>query len=88
MDATEKKRAAAREALKLIEPGTKLGMGTGSTVNCLIEILGEGSLSIDDANAVIMAARAHWFDDLPAEAQAPDTAAEAEETVSESEPAG
>ncbi len=54
----------------------------------LIEILGEGSLSIDDANAVIMAARAHWFDDLPAEAQAPDTAAEAEETVSESEPAG
>ena len=47
MDATEKKRAAAREALKLIEPGTKLGMGTGSTVNCLIEILGEARDYID-----------------------------------------
>lgn len=41
MDATEKKRAAARKALEFIEPGTKLGIGTGSTVNCLIEILGE-----------------------------------------------
>jgi len=41
MDATEKKRAAARAALEFIEPGTKLGIGTGSTVNCLIEILPE-----------------------------------------------
>jgi ribose 5-phosphate isomerase A len=41
MDATEKKRAAARAALEFIEPGTKLGIGTGSTVNCLIEILAE-----------------------------------------------
>ena len=41
MDATEKKRAAARKALEFIEPGTKLGIGTGSTVNCLIEILDE-----------------------------------------------
>ena len=39
MDATEKKRAAARAALEFIEPGTKLGIGTGSTVNCLIELL-------------------------------------------------
>ena len=39
MDATEKKRAAARAALEFIQPGTKLGVGTGSTVNCLIELL-------------------------------------------------
>ena len=41
MDATEKKRAAARAALEFIQPGTKLGVGTGSTVNCLIELLPE-----------------------------------------------
>ena len=29
----------------------------------LIEIVGTGNLSEDDANAVIMAARAHWFDE-------------------------
>jgi ribose 5-phosphate isomerase A len=39
MDATEKKRAAASAALEFIQPGTKLGVGTGSTVNCLIEML-------------------------------------------------
>ncbi|MBT8081875.1 MAG: ribose-5-phosphate isomerase RpiA [Gammaproteobacteria bacterium] len=39
MDATEKKRAAAKAALEFIEPGTRLGVGTGSTVNCLIELL-------------------------------------------------
>ena len=41
MDATEKKRAAARAAMEFIEPGVKLGVGTGSTVNCLIELLPE-----------------------------------------------
>jgi len=41
MDATEKKRRAARAALEFIEPGTILGVGTGSTVNCLIEMLPE-----------------------------------------------
>jgi ribose 5-phosphate isomerase A len=41
MDATAKKRAAARAALEFIEPGVKLGVGTGSTVNCLIELLPE-----------------------------------------------
>ena len=41
MDATEKKRAAARAAMEFIQPGTVLGVGTGSTVNCLIEILPE-----------------------------------------------
>ena len=39
MNATEKKRAAARAALEFIEPGVTLGIGTGSTVNCLIEML-------------------------------------------------
>jgi ribose 5-phosphate isomerase A len=47
MDATEKKRAAARAAMELIEPGTTLGVGTGSTVNCLIEILPEVRDRID-----------------------------------------
>ena len=47
MDATEKKRAAARAAMELIQPGTTLGVGTGSTVNCLIEILPEIRNQID-----------------------------------------
>lgn len=47
MDATEKKRAAARAAVEFIEPGTTLGVGTGSTVNCLIEMLPEVRNLID-----------------------------------------
>lgn len=39
MDAAEKKRAAATAALEFIEPGMTLGVGTGSTVNFLIEML-------------------------------------------------
>lgn len=39
MDAPEKKRSAAEAALEFIEPGTVLGIGTGSTVNFLIEML-------------------------------------------------
>ena len=39
MDALEKKRKAAEAALAFIEPGTALGVGTGSTVNCLIDLL-------------------------------------------------
>ena len=39
MDANDKKRNAARAALEFIEPGTILGVGTGSTVNFLIEML-------------------------------------------------
>ncbi|PPR18270.1 MAG: hypothetical protein CFH37_00596 [Alphaproteobacteria bacterium MarineAlpha9_Bin7] len=33
----------------------------------LREIVGESELSIDDANAIIMSARAHWFDNNPEE---------------------
>ncbi len=36
----------------------------------LVEILGDIAPSLDDANAIIMAARAHWFDDEPAETEA------------------
>ncbi len=35
----EKKRAAAEAALQCIKPGTILGVGTGSTVNHLIDVL-------------------------------------------------
>ncbi len=47
MDASEKKRNAARAALEFIDPGSKLGVGTGSTVNCLIEMLPEVRDRID-----------------------------------------
>ena len=39
MDAKEKKRSAARASLEFIEPGVVLGVGTGSTVNELIDLL-------------------------------------------------
>lgn len=39
MDAAEKKRNVAKAALEFIESGTVLGVGTGSTVNFLIEML-------------------------------------------------
>ena len=47
MDAIEKKRAVARAAMEFIQPGTTLGVGTGSTVNCLIEMLPEVRNLID-----------------------------------------
>ena len=39
MDSTEKKRNAAKASLEFIQPGTVLGVGTGTTVNELIELL-------------------------------------------------
>lgn len=47
MDASDKKRSAALGALQYVEPGTKLGVGTGSTVNHLIEMLPEVRDRID-----------------------------------------
>ena len=47
MDAQEKKSLAAQAALEFIVPGTKLGVGTGSTVNCLVELLPEVKDRID-----------------------------------------
>ena len=39
MDPSDKKRNAAESSLEFIEPGMTLGVGTGSTVNYLIELL-------------------------------------------------
>ena len=39
MDPREKKRNAAKASLEFIQPGTVLGVGTGSTVNEMIELL-------------------------------------------------
>lgn len=39
MDAKQKKRNAAKASLEFIEPGVILGVGTGSTVNELIDLL-------------------------------------------------
>lgn len=39
MDLSEKKRIAAEASLAFIMPGTTLGVGTGSTVNYLIDLL-------------------------------------------------
>ena len=47
MDAREKKRKAAKASLEFIEPGMTVGIGTGSTVNELIELLPSISDQID-----------------------------------------
>ncbi len=47
MDASQKKQAAAEAAIQFIEPGTRLGVGTGSTVNFLIDRLQEVRDHID-----------------------------------------
>ena len=41
MNKLDKKINAAKAALKFIEPGMTVGIGTGSTINLLIEILPE-----------------------------------------------
>ncbi|HEX9887227.1 MAG TPA: ribose 5-phosphate isomerase A, partial [Longimicrobiales bacterium] len=40
-DAEDLKRAAAREAVALVERGMRLGLGTGSTVAHFLDLLGE-----------------------------------------------
>lgn len=55
MDQSEKKRAAAEAALESIEIGTALGVGTGSTVNFLIDRLPEFA---DRLTAVVSSSRA------------------------------
>ena len=47
MDAREKNRKAAKASLEFIEPGMVVGIGTGSTVNELIELLPSISDRID-----------------------------------------
>lgn len=51
------KRAAALAALPYIEEGMILGVGTGSTVNCLIELLGDVRLKGAVASSNISAER-------------------------------
>ena len=41
MDAEKQKRAAAARALEFIQPGMRLGLGTGSTAKHLVDLLGE-----------------------------------------------
>ncbi|MDR7038264.1 ribose 5-phosphate isomerase A [Methylobacterium sp. BE186] len=41
MSAPDLRRAAAARALELVEPGMRLGIGTGSTANAFVELLGE-----------------------------------------------
>lgn len=55
MEASEKKRNAARAALEFITPGTVLGVGTGSTVNFLIDMLPDVRDRID---SVVSSSRA------------------------------
>ena len=65
MDASEKKRAAAEAALQFIEPGVTLGVGTGSTVNRLIEMLPAVRDRIDrlvsSSSATTMLLEGHGF---------------------------
>ncbi|UAA39843.1 ribose-5-phosphate isomerase RpiA [Paraneptunicella aestuarii] len=56
MTQDDKKRAAAQAAIKYVQPGSIIGVGTGSTVNYFIEALGdlknniEGAVSSSDAS--------------------------------------
>jgi ribose 5-phosphate isomerase A len=43
------KRMAAEAALEFVFDGIVLGVGTGSTVNCFIDLLGERNIRIDSA---------------------------------------
>ena len=49
MNQEQLKRAAAEAALKYVVEGELLGVGTGSTVNHFIELLGERGLDIPGA---------------------------------------
>src|SRR6202140_5680739 len=46
---SEKKRRAAEAALRYIEAGMVLGIGTGSTVNQLIEVLKDRKIQLSGA---------------------------------------
>jgi len=78
--------------VKLGEAGVKSLDDLGDLASDeLIEIVGEKALSEDAANDIIMAARAHWFDDEPAEegdaSAAEQTDENADEAASDVEPA-
>lgn len=52
MDQLEMKKIAARAALKYVQPNTIVGVGSGSTVNCFIEALGEVAEQLQIKGAV------------------------------------
>jgi len=62
MTQQEKKQAVARAALEFVEPGLVLGVGTGSTTNCFIDLLApladriDGAVSSSEASAARLAA--------------------------------
>ncbi|MBE9549628.1 MAG: ribose-5-phosphate isomerase A, partial [Proteobacteria bacterium] len=49
MDQNELKRQVAKAALSFIDDDCILGVGTGSTVNCLIDALSESGIRIEAA---------------------------------------
>jgi ribose 5-phosphate isomerase A len=49
MDQDQLKREVAKASLKYVQDGMLLGVGTGSTVNCFIDLLAESGISIDAA---------------------------------------
>lgn len=49
MDQNQLKREVAKTALKFVQDGMLLGVGTGSTVNCFIDLLAESGIRIDAA---------------------------------------
>ena len=51
MSAELLKRAAAEAAIQYIEPGTIIGIGTGSTANHFIDLLAENNIAIEAAVA-------------------------------------
>ncbi|MCE2680547.1 MAG: ribose-5-phosphate isomerase RpiA [Burkholderiales bacterium] len=48
-DALTLKKAVAREALRWVEPGSIIGVGTGSTVDCFIDALGQSGIALAGA---------------------------------------
>ena len=53
----------------------------------LIDILGVGSMSMEEANTMIMAARAHWFEGEEEEAASEEDAADDSAPAEDAEPA-
>ncbi|EDM83632.1 MULTISPECIES: ribose-5-phosphate isomerase RpiA [unclassified Limnobacter] len=49
MDALTLKKMVAKAALTYVQPGTVLGVGTGSTVDCFIDALAESGLQLKGA---------------------------------------
>ena len=55
------KQAAAKAALKHLPKGGILGVGTGSTVNFLIDLLPELQLAVASSNATAERLKKAWY---------------------------